>query len=193
MTELSNRYVVGEQKPFINFDFTYSRTGNKTDNRGHVALPDILFGEKIESINVEVLTVSEIYEVTSNDGSTATGFIMKDKNDVIWHNQYPTANYGQMVGIQDDVVMCPSKDHIAMYDALKYLDGLQRTSRRLDKIFGLPADLRVPEKLISAHYFKVMKMIEEITGKLVVCRPFIFKTIDGEETLYINVIGHLLV
>jgi hypothetical protein len=97
----TGRYSVGEKIYGISFQYE-SQSGK---NRGY--RQPFIFGEleKPSQIDIVELTVTEHHKVSSDwdeqDKKNYDGYKLQDDKGQVWHNQYPTASYGQTTDTAD--------------------------------------------------------------------------------------------
>lgn len=93
-TETKTRYTVGETIYGINFAF---------DNFENIMfrLPYLYDMREVTAINIIPLVVKEHHKVPNEWADVSAppdcdGFVLSDDKELVWHNQYPKASYGQI-------------------------------------------------------------------------------------------------
>lgn len=190
------RFEIGQQVLFINVK--YHKKDNVPISFSSLFDPRI---HELEDIEVKVLTVKEHHKVPScyepNGNKEYDGFIFTEKvNDCkeqLWHNQYPTAVYGQLSDDNDRKVRRHSDFNIQEIEELSEeeitkwmenwytaLDFISTIKRAIDggKKYGI--ELSVEDKKLFEDYLsEVQKTIEEASGKKVNFNNATYKSKDG--------------
>ena len=94
------RYTVGEELFVIHFTISNTRSGVLFQS------PLRFQYDNVSNVTIKKLVVTEHHRVlTEWDKDDAEpscdGFVLKDEENAIWHNQYPKASYGQVSDAAD--------------------------------------------------------------------------------------------
>jgi len=178
------RFQIGQQILFINVK--YHKKNNVSVSFGSLFDPRI---HELEDIEVKILTVKEHHKVPScyepNGEKKYDGFIftekVKDYKEQLWHNQYPTAVYGQLSDINDRTVRryldLTEQEIKDWYTALDFISVIKRA---IDggKKYGIELSIE-DKKLFEDYLSKVQKAIEETSSKKVEFNIATYKSKDG--------------
>lgn len=91
------RFEVGQKHPFIFVRFQFSN--GRSNNNGLIPRTYLPWEHKLLRIDIFELESMEEHQSPveySEDGATAPGYVLRDQNGKVWHNQYPQAHFGQI-------------------------------------------------------------------------------------------------
>lgn len=166
------RLEVGQVVHTVHFDTT------NENFKELFAMPYMYRMDNVTGINILELTVTEHHKVRGDyDDETVEpkydGFVLKDKQGRIWHNQYPLASYGQLSDESDHeynlAISQMNYDKFETYDDLMkvmnitYFESrnLNSTIRAISRgIIQLGEDIGIARIIDAGQYLKIVKLIE---------------------------------
>ncbi len=179
------RYQIGQNIPVVNFKVKFTN-----GNTGWVNwfLP---WESEILEISMKNLVVTEHHKVPSSYDPSGEknydGYVLKDNEGRVWHNQFPYASYGQ-ISDEGNRLFEPAWDlSDAELDELwcmklltDYLSKVQKGINDFSKMEGKEKEKESLEK----HFSEVNAKFKEMTGKSIVVMPLVFHRIDSKEGEY---------
>jgi hypothetical protein len=179
------RFEVGSQVPFIHVKFQFPNGFNNADGLSFMRyLP---WESTLLGIDILLLTCTERHDVPTEDCETQRedGFVFKDHNGNVWHNEYPFSSGAPM----------QVERHFTNEDQIR--SELEKGERNFEMkalsaylaevtlgIFDIrfaeakggteEADFKASGDLLQAHYDEVVSKYEAESGKKVVKTERIF-------------------
>ena len=174
------RYQIGQVIPVVKFKVKFPN-----GNIGWVSwfLP---WESEILEISIKNLTVIEHHKVPSSDEPDGEknydGFVLKDNEGRIWHNQFPHASYGQISDESNrlfDPAWDVSDDELHEFYNMKllteYLAKVQKGINDFSKMEGREKE----KESLENHFNEVNAKFKELTGKNIVVIPLVFGRTDS--------------
>jgi hypothetical protein len=172
------RFQVGQ----IVIGFTFiirNRNGNE------LLTPSNPFGQERTGIKLVMLECVEYHKVPTlyDESNISDGYIFKDENGNIYHNQYPHAEYGQISTEQDWLFLEINIKQMALYKYFNnYIEHLLRYIYKETRIVNSnESSSRDIEylKALREEFLTMTSLYKEFTGDKVKFKPREFKTTDG--------------
>lgn len=178
------RYTVGQVYVFATVRFRGREAGDFLfDPRRHT----------LEGIDLVKLTCTEHHKVVveyyEKDGPKADGFVFVDEQDRTWHNQYPTAYYGQLDDSNDrqvrlhlnlkDTDEAPGRDST---DSNDWMFGRRDAMSMLGTIASAIQDESLPEDLrtgLKPYLEQFKQAVEAVLGGEIEIKPWVATYNDG--------------
>ena len=193
------RYQVG-QKILVSFFEISGRNMQKLV--GNMFSP---WDERLKYMHLVELTVEQHVKVPYEHAPEAEpkcdGFILRDKRGRVWHNQYPTASYGQLSTDADYYFNLAGEDGYPGHtDALAYFEDvtvmIDRVSRGIRDMKDLLEDLKRPpeqrkDPMARHGHVKSASVIEGYVGFLERHRTWMVKRIEHEHKANIEIRPYL--
>jgi hypothetical protein len=173
--------------PMPRYDVNHVAVFIRADFDGPVTFGNLYIPWMHSNLRLTVLcmTVAEHHKVTwryDHPGCDPLydGYVLRDTNGEVWHNQYPVADYGQLDDSNNWKVHKAEGDDPfhAMQDVTKFLDTIYRG---LDSKDAFTPEQRV---MMKEYLALVIQTVEERVTATVARRPIIMERKDGTKSVH---------
>ena len=172
------RFTPGEEYLFVHLDYTPARP-----RFGSVYLP---WEDTLEAMRVIKVRCEEHHPVRSEWDDAAAepqyqGFIFKDAEGTVYHNQYPTASYGQLTDHADRMLHhaeVTDENLWTRYELLSYRMGEIQTALVREKDKLEPHHIKA-----LSEFYQTLQAEAETHGYSVTVEPLMLRFTDGSPSV----------